>query len=171
MLGGTPDPNPAGRPSAYDGSAAGQDQELRELLAARKEWARAAIFDADGVVSAATFETNDSQLRSIAALYDNREAAIGEGIFLQDDNFEIHQWSPPLIYGRRGGPTDSEGIALVQGGCRKTGTQLFSVITFKLPTLTARAVPQLVEFFQTHVGDVPRWDTPLPLSDDGLPPY
>lgn len=74
----------------------------------------------------------------------------------------MHRFHPPLVYGRRGGPDEGEGIAL----CRaiKEGTPIYAVITYVLPILSARAVPQLVDYMRSFgnlyaVGTV---DIPLP---------
>ena len=31
---------------------------------------------------------------------------------MDGDHFDVHRFHPPLIYGRRGGPDDGEGVAL-----------------------------------------------------------
>ena len=74
----------------------------------------------------------------------------------------MHRFHPPLVYGRRGGPDEGEGIAL----CRaiRDGQNYYGVITYVLPILSARAVPQLIEYMRKNgsryvVGTV---DIPLP---------
>ena len=82
---------------------------------------------------------------------------MGEGFFINDVHFDVHRFHPPLIYGRRGGPDDGEGIAL----CRfkpnnPTGdgeTYQFLLITYLLPILSAKAVPQMVKFCETNTGN------------------
>lgn len=78
---------------------------------------------------------------------------MGEGFFINNEHFDVHRFHPPLIYGRRGGPDDGEGIAL----CRvKPRTQVgdesywFLLITYLLPILSAKAVPQMVKFSETY---------------------
>ena len=44
--------------------------------------------------------------------YADRDTTVGEGFFINDEHFDVHRFHPPLIYGRRGGPDDGEGIAL-----------------------------------------------------------
>ena len=85
--------------------------------------------------------------------YDERDTTVGEGFFINNEHFDVHRFHPPLIYGRRGGPDDGEGIAL----CRvKPRTQVgdenywFLLITYLLPILSAKAVPQMVKFSETY---------------------
>ena len=44
--------------------------------------------------------------------YADRDTTVGEGFFINNEHFDVHRFHPPLIYGRRGGPDDGEGIAL-----------------------------------------------------------
>ena len=43
--------------------------------------------------------------------YEDRDTTVGEGFFINNVHFDVHRFHPPLIYGRRGGPDDGEGIA------------------------------------------------------------
>jgi preprotein translocase subunit Sec63 len=54
-----------------------------------------------------------------------------------------------LIYGRRGDAETGEGIALCKT-VTQSGKTVFALITYVFPMLSARAVPQLVEFCQEH---------------------
>ena len=44
--------------------------------------------------------------------YEDRDTTVGEGFFINEVHFDVHRFHPPLVYGRRGGPEDGEGIAL-----------------------------------------------------------
>ncbi len=44
--------------------------------------------------------------------YADRDCTVGEGFFVNNEHFDVHRFHPPLIYGRRGGPDEGEGIAL-----------------------------------------------------------
>jgi len=106
-------------------------------------------------------------ISGVVSAMDDREAAIGRGLTVNGERFEVHWWNPPLVYGRRGGPTNesSEGIALLKGYVKSE--VIFALITFKLPILTSLAVPQLVNFYRKCLGDVPAWETPdFYLHDD-----
>ena len=70
-------------------------------------------------------------------------------------HFDVHRFHPPLIYGRRGTPDDGEGIALVRFKPNsKAGdeTHQFMLITYLLPILSAKAVPEMVKFVESHLG-------------------
>ena len=80
---------------------------------------------------------------------------VGEGFFINGVHFAVHRFHPPLIYGRRGTADDGEGIAL----CRfkpnapvEGETYQYLLITYVLPILSAKAVPQMVKFCETQVG-------------------
>ena len=79
--------------------------------------------------------------------YADRDVTIGEGFFINNEHFDVHRFHPPLIYGRRGTPEDSEGIALCRFKPKNAveGEEFqFLLITYKLPILSAKAVPQMV---------------------------
>ena len=67
----------------------------------------------------------------------------------------MHRFHPPLIYGRRGGPDDGEGIALCRVKPRTNDGDekyWFLLITYLLPILSAKAVPQMVKFAEANLG-------------------
>ena len=85
----------------------------------------------------------------------DRDTTVGEGFFINNEHYDVHRFHTPLIYGRRGGPDDGEGIAL----CRYTpkspidGEQFhYLLITYLLPILSAKAVPQMVKFVENNLG-------------------
>lgn len=80
---------------------------------------------------------------------------VGEGFSVNGTHFDVHRFHVPLIYGRRGTPEDSEGIAL----CRykpfmpaDNETHQYLLITYMLPILSAKAVPEMVKFVEKHLG-------------------
>ena len=52
------------------------------------------------------------ELKFYTNAYDDRDTTVGEGFYVNDVHFDVHRFHPPLIYGRRGGPDDGEGISL-----------------------------------------------------------
>ena len=87
---------------------------------------------------------------------DDRDTTVGEGFFINNDHFDVHRFHPPLVYGRRGGPDDGEGIALCKFRPRQATdgeTHQFLLITYLLPILSAKAVPQMVKFVETNCGE------------------
>ncbi len=85
--------------------------------------------------------------------YNDRDTTVGEGFFINNEHFDVHRFHPPLVYGRRGGPDDGEGIALCRVKPRNPiGDEKywFLLITYLLPILSAKAVPQMVKFSETN---------------------
>ena len=84
----------------------------------------------------------------IYAFFD-RSCAIGEGFFIDNVHYEVHQYHPPTIYGRRGTPEDGEGIALVRFKPKHAPVEeeyWFMLATYFLPVLSAKAVPDMKDF-------------------------
>ena len=88
--------------------------------------------------------------------YEDRDTTVGEGFFINNEHFDVHRFHPPLIYGRRGGPDEGEGIALCRVKARSDSSDekyWFLLITYLLPILSAKAVPQMVKFSETNLGN------------------
>ena len=89
--------------------------------------------------------------------FEDRDTTVGEGFFINDVHFDVHRYHPPLIYGRRGGPDDGEGIALCRFKPKSPSadgeTFQFLLITYLLPILSAKAVPQMVKFCESNTGN------------------
>ena len=89
--------------------------------------------------------------------YEDRDTTVGEGFFINGEHYDVHRFHPPLIYGRRGGPDDGEGIALCRVEPRSAAAASdvkywYLLITYLLPILSAKAVPQMVKFAETNLG-------------------
>ena len=126
---------------------------VSENLGNMNEWAKAVIFDNEGrVVASKGFAVDSKELVPYLNALDSRDATIGAGFILNKQHFDVHRFHPPLVYGRRGGPDEGEGIALCQA--MRNGIPIFGLITYELPILSARAVPQLIEFCRKYVGTV-----------------
>ncbi|KAK9815504.1 hypothetical protein WJX72_004767 [[Myrmecia] bisecta] len=109
---------------------------------------RVLVFEEPGRVLYSTFEPSSSELQPIAALTDDREAAIRSGITVAGKHYEVHRHHPPLVYGRSAvpEPETSEGVAVCKTEQSVTGIPMHSVITYEMPNISARMVPLLVEF-------------------------
>jgi hypothetical protein len=121
---------------------------IQEELAKMTEWQYAVLFTQSAEVIAANFEVDPGELVPYLTAYDSRDATIGPGFILNREHFDVHRFHPPLIYGRRGGPDDGAGIAICRG-VLENGNFLYALITYELPILSARAVPQLIEFVKS----------------------
>lgn len=51
-------------------------------------------------------------IRFFVGAFNQRDTTVGEGFNVNNKHFDVHRFHPPLVYGRRGGGDDSEGIAL-----------------------------------------------------------
>ncbi|KAF8821757.1 hypothetical protein IE077_001619 [Cardiosporidium cionae] len=143
----------------YSTSVCALPMNLKDLLLAKKSWHEAAIFDEEGCTVCSTVAIKDTNITNFLTAFDDRDRAISTGFMWQGKRFEVHRWHPPLVYGRRGLPSESEGIALLKGKS-KSEKELFVVISYKLPSLSSREIPQLIEFFENNIGTVDLVDFP-----------
>ena len=123
-----------------------------------KDWHRSAVFTDKGQILAANkCNLLPEEIKFYLQAFDDRDTTVGEGFFINNEHFDVHRFHPPLIYGRRGGPDEGEGIALCRISPRiTTGAEgekfWFLLITYLLPILSAKAVPQMVKFSETNLG-------------------
>ncbi|OQR85344.1 hypothetical protein ACHHYP_11922 [Achlya hypogyna] len=125
---------------------------LVEAMKAQKEWTKALVFDGDGNFVAGTVKPLDGEISAFLRLYDDRDTTMGSGIVLLNEQYDVHRFHPPLIYGRKGDPAkeEGEGIALCKVDKK---VPLYCMITYVFPTLSARAVPQLQAFCTQHLAN------------------
>ncbi len=96
-----------------------------------------------------------AQFRFYVSAFADRDTTVGEGFFINNEHYDVHRFHPPLIYGRRGGPDEGEGIALCRFKPRSAHadeTHQFLLITYLLPILSAKAVPQMIKFVEANLG-------------------
>lgn len=79
---------------------------------------------------------------------EDRDKAIGPGFNLCGDHFDVLRFHPPLVYGRRGAANEGEGegIAYCRVKSNATNEYVHLIITYILPIISARAIPQMTEF-------------------------
>lgn len=111
------------------------------------------VFDVEGNVLASSFEVNQAELKSIPALFDDRDEAIKQGIIVKGTRYEVHRHHPPLIYGRTmgGSPETSEGIAVCKVDNPSGGPAHIGLITYAMPNVSARMVPILQSFCEQNL--------------------
>ena len=132
--------------------------ELLQRLQQEKDWHKSAIFTDRGQIIAANKATLlPDEIKFYIQSFEDRDTTVGEGFFINNEHFDVHRFHPPLIYGRRGGPDEGEGIALCRVKPRtNTGAAdekyWYVLITYLLPVLSAKAVPQMVKFAEAHIG-------------------
>ena len=129
--------------------------ELLQKLQQEKDWQRSAIFTDKGeIITANKCTLLPDEIKFYLSAYDDRDTTVGEGFFINNEHFDVHRFHPPLIYGRRGGPDEGEGIALCRVEPRNGGESKYwyLLITYLLPILSAKAVPQMVKFSENNLG-------------------
>lgn len=122
---------------------------MTELLKQQTEWNKALIVDEAGEVLGATVSVKDGEVKAFLSAFNDRDVTVGKGFVLCGNHFDVHRWYEDLIYGRRGDAERGEGICLHRVKLA-SGKYLYAIITYVLPTVSARAIPQLVEFAKKH---------------------
>ncbi|CAI5736198.1 unnamed protein product [Hyaloperonospora brassicae] len=124
---------------------------LHELVKSHKEWVKHIIFDGDANVLLSNIKPLDGEVAGLVKLYHKREDTMASGTVLLNEQYDVHRFHPPLVYGRRGDPSVEEGEGIAVCKVVQGGRTLFCLITYVYPTLSARAVPQLKEFCETQL--------------------
>ena len=134
----------------------GIEGELLAKLQAEKDWNKSAIFtDKEQIIVTNKCTLLPDEIKFYVGAFNSRDVTVGEGFFINNEHFDVHRFHPPLVYGRRGGPDDGEGIALCKiKPSRPVGdeTHWFLLITYLLPILSAKAVPQMIKFSENNLG-------------------
>ena len=135
----------------------GGEDNLLEKLKEEKDWNYSVIFTSTGEIIADNgANLQEDEIQFYLKAFDDRDTTIGNGFFVNDVHFDVHRFHTPLIYGRRGGPEDGEGIALarvVPSNPRGEEEFWYILITYLLPILSAKAVPQMVDFSNNYLGE------------------
>lgn len=106
------------------------------------------------------FEVNKEELRNLVHLFEDEQNAISCGMKWNGALFEIHRWYPEhhpgLIYGRTpvkqsNSEYESEGFAICRTKPRSLDENVYIIITYKLPTLSARAVSRLAHYCKNNI--------------------
>ncbi|KAF4695549.1 diacylglycerol O-acyltransferase 1 [Perkinsus olseni] len=89
---------------------------------------------------------------------DKGQAALSDGVDWLGIHFDVHAFYPPLLYGRQSLSEEGDdispemestvGVAACNG--LRNDVPIILVITYSLPVLSSRAVPQMIRFFREH---------------------
>ena len=82
--------------------------------------------------------------------FNSRDETITHGFDFCEDHFDVHRFHPPLVYGRRGDCEVGEGICLIRGKSNEDEQVVHMLLCYELPIVSARAIPQAIEFFSTY---------------------
>ncbi|KAG7388600.1 hypothetical protein PHYPSEUDO_012091 [Phytophthora pseudosyringae] len=124
---------------------------LQEAVKAQKEWTKHLVHDGDGKLLFGNVKPLDGEVAGFLKLFNKREDTMASGIVLLGEQYDVHRFHPPLVYGRRGDPSLEEGEGIAVCKVAQGSRTLFCLITYVYPTLSARAVPQLKEFCETQL--------------------
>ncbi|EAR82684.1 hypothetical protein TTHERM_01093500 (macronuclear) [Tetrahymena thermophila SB210] len=128
---------------------------LNDALMKEDEWAKAIIFDQNlNIITHKNCPASVEELRPYLTAFDSRDNTIGAGFELLGEHYDVHRFHPPLVYGRRGDADVGEGISLAKGFSKKANSNIYLLITYELPIISARAVPQQINFFNNHIGEL-----------------
>lgn len=129
-------------------------EDLGPKLEEMKEWDKVVIFDQTGkVLIKKNCEVSEEEIKQMLESYADRDKTITQGFMLNKVHFEVHRFHPPLIYGRIENETLNEGICLVKGKNSKEEV-IYMLITYLLPIVSARAIPQQIEFYNSNIGEI-----------------
>ena len=91
----------------------GGNLDLLAKLKSEKDWNMSCIMtDKQTIVVDNECNLQPDEIKFYVNAYEDRDVTVGEGFYVNNLHFDVHRFHPPLIYGRRGGPDDGEGIAL-----------------------------------------------------------
>ncbi|KAF4662768.1 hypothetical protein FOL47_006061 [Perkinsus chesapeaki] len=126
-----------------------------------------------GSVSAIDYSHLADNVKGMIKAYspaDKGQAVLADGLNWLGMHFDIHAFYPPLLYGRESAPAEQDdshdmpsslsvestvGLAACNG--LRNEVPIILVITYSLPVLSSRAVPQMIRFFREHIGYLPDW--------------
>ena len=90
----------------------------------------------------------DNNLRLAVERFDDRDESLSRGVWFDGSHFDVHQHHPGLAYGRD--PLTNPGFAICQLASpvdfHLAQPFLFVLITYELPTVSAKAVGRLKAF-------------------------
>lgn len=93
--------------------ASSSSSELLTKLKSEPDWNMSVVFtDKQQIIASNKAELQPDEVEFYVNAYADRDTTVGEGFFINNVHFDVHRYHEPLIYGRRGGPDEGEGIAL-----------------------------------------------------------
>jgi len=131
--------------------------DLATDLASQVEWKKILIYHQDGKVVTSTFkagEVSAEEIKTLLTAYKDRDHTVGAGVVVGGLHYEVHRFHEDLIYGRRGEPGEGAGFCLCRRMQQRTKRLVYFLITYLPPTLSARAIPQLLDFCRRHLENI-----------------
>mgnify|MGYP003593816421 CR=1 FL=1 len=127
-------------------------EDLSKALEGQVEWARSFVFNNVGkVLARSKCNPTDSEVQELLKAYNDRDTCITNGLTVEGVDFEVHRFHPPLIYGRKADNDKTEGICLARGK-NSSGDIMYLLVIYGMPYVSARIIPQQIEFFNANIG-------------------
>ena len=132
---------------------------LDEELAKKSEWNKVLIFDNEGKVITTknlTEKVPAEEIKLFMGCLESRDKIVASGFDLLGTHYEVLRFHPPLVYGRTGESSiewKGEGIAYCRVKSKVNNSYVHIVITYLLPVVSAKSVPEMQEFAKTFIGE------------------
>ena len=116
----------------------------------------AAVLGSDGDI-VVSVDTRGSvpfpESADVTNLFADRDETVGRGITIRGELFDVHRFyeEEGLVYGRRGDAETGEGVCVHRVKRASDGAYNYCVITYKFPTISAKAIPDVQAFGAKHV--------------------
>eukprot|EP01132_Coremiostelium_polycephalum_P006683 gene6683-8268_t len=95
-----------------------------------------------------TFKSNEQEITEFLKLFESSQNSLVNGVVIDGTNYEVFRSFDSLVTGRHGNETDGEGFSIIKELSSKTGSNIYILITFKVPTLSSRVTPLLQNYCQ-----------------------
>eukprot|EP00826_Nyctotherus_ovalis_P031176 TRINITY_DN2488_c0_g2_i5.p2 TRINITY_DN2488_c0_g2~~TRINITY_DN2488_c0_g2_i5.p2 ORF type:complete len:149 (-),score=50.99 TRINITY_DN2488_c0_g2_i5:178-624(-) len=132
---------------------------LDEELAKKQEWNIVFICNHEGkIITKKNLAEGPSEeeVKHFMGSLESRDKIVGSGFDLGGTHYEVLRFHPPLVYGRTGEPSSEwkgEGIAYCRVKSKVNNEHVHMVITYLLPVVSAKAIPEMLEFAKTFLGE------------------
>jgi len=128
--------------------------DLQAVVAEHTDFNSAFVCNHEGKAMLSTFATavSHDEIKHLLTLFDDRDTTISRGFYIAGQHFEVHIFTPPLVYGRRGRPDYEDGglgFAAIRAVNPKNEKSFFMAVTFPGVTTSAFVVPQLRNLAKT----------------------
>ncbi|CAG9464602.1 unnamed protein product [Pedinophyceae sp. YPF-701] len=136
-----------------------KDKVVAALKSEVPDVAAMVIMDEAGTVLVNTSKSNDAkELGALPKAFDDREAAVMNGVVLEQTRYEVHkhhpECNPGLVYGRtmhpKEDPLNSTGFMMAKFPSGPTGKPLVVMATYAMPNISARMIPEVTAFINKH---------------------
>merc|ERR1719362_383887 len=86
------------------------NESLENQMKAQEDWYRALIFDTNKkpIAMKNVPKPDEAELSEFLLAMNDRDTTIGKGFRFNGYHFDVHRYHVPLVYGRRGGPEESQ---------------------------------------------------------------